>query len=88
VELIVKDLSSEISYTSVIQFDGSYLVVRLRKKHGLSYGKLYGYMEILRNKFAIKEYSCKKATLEQIFNSFSNFERQEEFGENVRRPRP
>jgi hypothetical protein len=53
------ELSEKVSDTSVISFDGSYLVLRLQKKQGLTYGALYGFMEQLKERFAIKEYSCK-----------------------------
>ena len=37
---------------------------------------MYTLMEHFKSQFCIKEYSCKQATLEQIFNSFA---KQDEF---------
>lgn len=59
VACIVQNLTEEISFTEVIAFDGSYLVLRLEKIAGLTYGRLYAMMEQFKIKYAIKEYSCK-----------------------------
>lgn len=48
----------------MINFDGSYLVLRLNQREDLTYGKVYTIMESFKAKYAIKEYSCKQATLE------------------------
>lgn len=83
----MQELTEKVSETSVISFDGAYLVLRLMKKDSLSYGQLYATMQGLMDRFAIKEYSCKQATLEQIFNSFATEDKLKIFNRRVSQSR-
>jgi hypothetical protein len=46
---LVQELSEKISETTVISFDGSYLVLRLARLESLTSGRLYGFMEKLKH---------------------------------------
>lgn len=80
---LIQELTETVSETSVIAFDGAYLVLRLIKKDSLSYGQLYAKMQQLQDKYAIQAYSCKQATLEQIFNSFATQDKLKIFNARV-----
>ena len=69
--LIAADLTEHISVATINKFDGSYLQLRLDKNDRISYGKIYGYLEKMQQMHPIREYSCKQASLEQIFVSFA-----------------
>ena len=71
VSFVVADLTEHISQTTIKHFDGSYLQLRLDKNERISYGKIYGYLEKMQQRHPIREYSCKQASLEQIFVSFA-----------------
>lgn len=71
------------SFTEVVSFDGQYLVLRIQQKDELTYGRLYTIMEELQKRLPLKEYSCKQATLEQIFNSFAQQDQLKLFNRRV-----
>ena len=56
---LVAELSERIAKTQVINYDGSYLQLRLEQKVELTYGKVYGLLEQLQSNHPIREYSCK-----------------------------
>ena len=64
---IASTITDRIAKAHVVRFDGAYLELKLEKKEGLTFGKLYGILEQLKTELPIREYSCKLSTLEQIF---------------------
>ena len=53
---------------TIKNYDGSYFALEVTKCK-MSFGKIYAYLESMKDQYFIKEYSCKLSSLEEIFNA-------------------
>lgn len=79
--VVIVEIASTIGDVSIVQCEGTYVHLRLAP-HSKSIGFVFGVMEAVQKRHAIKQYSCKESSLEMIFNSmakeelFANFNRR------------
>ena len=71
---IVAALEFKFGDTTLIDFTGNQLSVKIINSHDLSIGHLFGFIERMKEnteKFVINENQAQQTTLEQIFNQFA-----------------
>ena len=49
------------------KYDGAYVVMEVMQCD-YSFGSMYAFMEQLKKKYHLREYQCKYASLEEVFN--------------------
>ena len=67
---IIQELEMIFSTLQIIEHHGNNYKFKV-SKDGHSIGYLFGYMEDIKTKFDVIEYSVSQTTLEQIFNNFA-----------------
>jgi len=68
---IMTHIESNGMHSYVKNFDGAYFAIELTKCN-MSFGQIYAFMESMKSRHFIKEYSCKLSSLEEIFNSHAS----------------
>ena len=52
-------------------YDGAYVSIEINNCD-MSFGKIYAFMESIRARNSIKDFSCKLSSLEEVFNAHAN----------------
>ena len=70
----------------VQKYDGANFILELFECK-FTFGQIYAYMEGIKDRFNIKEYSCKQSSLEEIFNSHATMSMYMELNKRLERRR-
>jgi len=68
---IIDDLQRAGLKAHVMNYDGGYFSLEVTERR-MTFGQIYALIEGMKLRHNIKEYSCKLATLEEIFNSHAS----------------
>lgn len=77
-ELLMQDTMAAILFevekkgmtSSVKNYDGANFIIEITKCK-MSFGQIYAFMESIAHKHMIQEYSCKRSSLEEVFNAYA-----------------
>lgn len=65
---IMHEIEAKGMRSKVKNYDGAYFILEVTNCQ-MSFGKIYAFIESFAHKHSIREYSCKKSSLEEIFNA-------------------
>ena len=66
---VIQLFSTEHDLNAKIQnYDGSYVMLRV-SKCSMTFGEIYAFMEEVKQRLPLQTYSCKLASLEEVFNA-------------------
>ena len=65
---IINQIEMKGMKARVQNYDGAYVVMEVSQCK-MSFGQIYAFMESLKLRYNIKEYSCKLSSLEEVFNA-------------------
>ena len=71
---------------SIQSFDGAYFVVKVSGMR-MTYGAIYSFIESVKERFYVKEYSCKLSSLEEVFNAHATETMYMELNQRLNRRR-
>ena len=66
--IIMFEIERKGMASSVKNYDGGYFQIEITKC-SMSFGQVYAFMESIASKNMIQEYSCKRSSLEEVFNA-------------------
>jgi len=70
----------------VLNYDGE-KVTLLVENSSMSFGKIYAFMQGLKFKHSIREYACKRSSLEEVFNGHATESMFSELNKRLERRR-
>ena len=67
---LMQEIDSKGMKSSIKNYDGAYFILELTQCR-MSFGEIYAFLESISHKHLIKEYSCKRHSLEEVFNAYA-----------------
>lgn len=88
INYIVEAVQGEFGETSLIDFTGNQLKLKVLNDKEKTIGYLFGFIERMKSdseKFVINEYQAHETTLEQVFNQFAKERSFTKLNRSIRR---
>ena len=67
---IMNEVDAKHMESRVKNYDGAYFILEITKCK-MSFGQIYAFIESIAHKHMISDYSCKRSSLEEVFNAYA-----------------
>lgn len=65
---VLNEFAQQGMQSMIQNFDGAYFVMKVSQCE-MTFGGIYSFIESIKERYQIKEYSCKMSSLEEVFNA-------------------
>ena len=83
---IMNEVDAREMESRVKNYEGAYFIIEITKCK-MSFGQIYAFVESIAHKYMISDYSCRRSSLEEVFNAHATESMYLELNKRLQRRR-